>query len=62
MTMTERQTKLVSLMERYGQIAVQLPKIDDLDPTDQRQIAECKVLLAELKKVQRQIEALSGQS
>ena len=60
-TMTARQTKLVGLMERYNQIAVLLPKREDVDFTDARQLAECKVLLAELKKVQKQIEALRGQ-
>jgi hypothetical protein len=47
-------------MARYCQIARLLPPVDDFDPHDREQLADAKLVLAELASVQAELDAMSA--
>jgi hypothetical protein len=48
------------LMERYNQLGRLLPKVDEFTTVADFDVHEARVLLAEMRKVQAQIDALLG--
>jgi len=52
--------KFLELLERHAQLGLQLPKENDFDVDDDEQVARVKLLLAEMSKVQSEINALMG--
>lgn len=50
--------RFFALMERYCQIASLLPTVEDLDADDEAEMAQVKVILAELAKVKSKIDTM----
>ena len=55
----ERKRKYFALMARFNELGRLLPKPDDLDPDDTAQIAEVRLIIAEMNATQAKMEALS---
>jgi hypothetical protein len=50
--------KFFALVRRYNQIGALLPAEEDIDTDDAVQVAEVRVILAEMKKTKAQMDAL----
>jgi hypothetical protein len=56
----DRKRKYFALMERYNRLGRLLPSPDDLDTDDAAAVAEARLVLAEMKRTQAKMEALSN--
>jgi hypothetical protein len=52
--------KFFALMARHNEIGALLPAEGDFDPTDAAQVAEAKMILAEMAKVKAELDAMMG--
>ena len=53
-----RMAKFFALVKRYNQIGALLPLEADLDTDDAAQVAEVRMILAEMNKTKAQMDAL----
>jgi hypothetical protein len=57
-TLEERKAEFFAAMKRFNQLGTLLPKPDSLDPADAAAVAEAKTVLAEMRKVQAELDAM----
>jgi hypothetical protein len=57
-TLEERKVEFFAAMKRFNQLGTLLPKPDSLDPADAAAVAEAKTVLAEMRKVQAELDAM----
>jgi hypothetical protein len=50
--------KFFALVKRYNQIGALLPEEENFDPRDAAQVAEARIILAEMNKTKAQMDAL----
>jgi hypothetical protein len=56
----DRKRKYFALMARYNQLGRLLPALENFDPEDAAAVAEARLIIAEMKKTQAKMEALSN--
>jgi hypothetical protein len=56
----KRKAESFALMKRHNEIGALLPDADDFDPTDAAALAEVRMILAEMKKVKAELDAMMG--
>ena len=57
-TLEERKADFFAVMKRFNQLGTLLPKPDSLDPADAAAVAEAEMVLAEMRKVQAELDAM----
>ena len=54
----QRKTKFIALMERYCALGRLLPAAEDIDTDDDAELAEVKLVLAEMNRTKSEMDAL----
>jgi hypothetical protein len=54
----QRKTKLIALVERYCALGRLLPSVEDIDTDDDVELAEVKMVLAEMNRTKSEMDAL----
>jgi hypothetical protein len=54
----ERKAEFFAAMKRFNQLGTLLPKSESLDAADAAGIAEAEIVLAEMRKVRAEIDAM----
>ena len=54
----ERKAEFFAAMKRFNQLGTLLPKPESLDPADAAAVAEAEMVLAEMRKVQAELDAM----
>ena len=54
----ERKADFFAAMQRFNQLGALLPKSESLDAADAAGIAEAEIILKEMRKVRREIDAM----
>jgi hypothetical protein len=54
----QRKTKLIALVERYCALGRLLPSVEDIDTDDDVELAEVKMVLAEMNRTKSEMDVL----